>query len=307
MALTSSRAILAVLILTCSSFTVQARAVQARAVQARAAQPAFKTVKWGRLTLKLPGQIAPGQAFTLHFSGRGAPLIRVRFPLEGFETLSSTLETAGSIQRSFVLGRAQLEDRREIPLELISQYQILKLSIPLEVKKVDVQQLGFDQAEFLGINKNRSAEDFKLAKIYAVRSTQLWSEPFIAPARGRVTSPFGTPRQYTPGTPISYHTGIDYGSPRGTPIYAVNAGTVAFVGKYVVRGNITVLNHGLGVYTAYLHQSKVLVKVGQRVARGQKIGEVGTTGLSTAPHLHLEFRVRGVATNPLEWLGEEMP
>jgi len=281
-------------------------------VQAKPSETARKTVKWGRLTLTLPTRIVPGQAFSLRFSGRGAPAVRVRFPLEGFETLTSSLETvqsqsSQSVKRSFVLGHARLEDREQIPLELISQYEILKLSIPLEVKTQPVQQLGFNEAEFLGINKNRAAEDFKLAKIYAVRSPRAWTAPFAAPARGRVTSPFGTPRQYAPGTPISYHTGMDYGSPKGTPIYAVNDGEVAFVGRYVVRGNITVLDHGLGVYTAYLHQSRVVVKVGQKVARGQKIGEVGTTGLSTAPHLHLEFRVRGVAVSPLEWLGEEMP
>ncbi len=274
---------------------------------ARPSEAARKTVKWGRLTLSLPTRIVPGQAFSLRFSGRGAPAVRVRFPLEGFETLTSTLESSLNVNRSFVLGHARLEDRSPIPLELISQYEILKLNIPLEVKKQAVQQLGFGEAEFLGINKNRAAEDFKLAKIYGVRSPRAWTAPFAAPARGRVTSPFGTPRQYTPGTPISYHTGIDYGSPKGTPIYAVNDGEVAFVGKYTVRGNITVLNHGLGVYTAYLHQSKVLVRVGQKVARGQKMGEVGTTGLSTAPHLHLEFRLRGVAVSPLEWLGAEMP
>ena len=293
----SSALVFAVLIGVCSSAPAGAEP----------SEVARKTVQWGRLTLTLPATIAPGQAFSLRFSGRGAPLVRVRFPLEGFETLSSNLESAQDIKRSFLLGCARLEDRSAIPLELISQYEILKLSIPLEVKKQDVQQLGFGEAEFLGINKNRAAEDFKLAKIYAVRSPRAWTAPFAAPARGRVTSPFGTPRQYTPGTPISYHTGIDYGSPRGTPIYAVNDGEVVFVGQYVVRGNITVLDHGLGMYTAYLHQSKVLVKVGQKVARGQKIGEVGTTGLSTAPHLHLEFRLRGVAVSPLEWLGAEMP
>ena len=299
----SSALVFAALTLICSSAPAGAKP----------SETARRTVKWGRLTLSLPAQIAPGQAFSLRFSGRGAPLVRVRFPLEGFETLNSSLETTQgvktvqSVKRSFVLGHARLEDRGPIALELISQFEILKLSIPLEVRTQTVQQLGFGEAEFLDINKNRAFEDFKLAKIYAVRSPRAWTAPFAAAARGRVTSPFGTPRQYTPVTPISYHTGIDYGSPGGTPIYAVNNGEVAFVGKYVVRGNITVLNHGLGVYTAYLHQSKVLVRVGQKVARGQKIGEVGTTGLSTAPHLHLEFRLRGVAVSPLEWTGAETP
>ena len=291
------------LILLCSSLNVHAQALES----SPKLESSRKIVKWGRLELSLPRQISPGQAFSLRFSGRGASRVRVRFPLEGFETLGSTFESPESVKKSFVLGRARLEDQKNIPLELISQYEILKLSLPLEVEKKEVQQLEFEKTEFLSINKNRSAEDFKLGKIYGLSGSRAWTEPFAAPARGRITSPYGTPRQYTPGTPISYHSGIDYGSPSGTPIYAVNAGQVAFVGNYAVRGNITVLNHGLGLYTAYLHQSKILVKVGQKVARGQKIGEIGSTGLSTAPHLHLEFRLRGVAVSPLEWLGRVMP
>ncbi|MDO4246330.1 MAG: M23 family metallopeptidase, partial [Deinococcus sp.] len=88
---------------------------------------------------------------------------------------------------------------------------------------------------------------------------------------------------------------------------AVNDGTVVMAGKYPVRGGLVVIDHGAGVVSLYFHQSKVIVKAGQKVTRGQKVGEVGTTGLSAGPHLHLEIRVRGEATSPAGWMGRLWP
>jgi murein DD-endopeptidase MepM/ murein hydrolase activator NlpD len=68
-----------------------------------------------------------------------------------------------------------------------------------------------------------------------------------------------------------------------------------------------VIDHGASVYSIYMHQSKIVAKVGETVSRGQQIGEVGTTGLSTGPHLHWEIRVNQVATNPLTWVGKLLP
>jgi murein DD-endopeptidase MepM/ murein hydrolase activator NlpD len=68
-----------------------------------------------------------------------------------------------------------------------------------------------------------------------------------------------------------------------------------------VRGNAVVLDHGRGVFTGYWHLQKLEVKAGDRVVAGQMLGEVGSTGLSTGPHLHWEMRVRGVAVDPLQW------
>ena len=93
----------------------------------------------------------------------------------------------------------------------------------------------------------------------------------------------------------------------GNPIYAAAAGVVVFTGPLTVRGNATMIDHGWGVYTAYLHQSEILVKVGEHVEQGQFIGRVGNTGRVEGPHLHFEVIVGGVQVEPLQWLDQEFP
>jgi hypothetical protein len=135
----------------------------------------------------------------------------------------------------------------------------------------------------------------------------LWSEAFMQPIEGRFTSSFGSPRRYVAGGNVSYHYGADIAAPQGTPIYATNAGRVLVADFYPIKGGLVVIDHGASVYSIYMHQSKIVSKVGETVSRGQQIGEVGTTGLSTGPHLHWEIRVNQVATNPLTWVGKLLP
>jgi murein DD-endopeptidase MepM/ murein hydrolase activator NlpD len=80
-----------------------------------------------------------------------------------------------------------------------------------------------------------------------------------------------------------------------------------FAGPLTVRGNATVIDHGQGVYTGYLHQSEILVSVGEMVEPGQIIGKVGGTGRVTGPHLHWEVWVGGVQVEPMDWLEQEFP
>jgi len=98
------------------------------------------------------------------------------------------------------------------------------------------------------------------------------------------------------------HEGIDLGAAYGTPIAAAAAGTVIYAGWLGGYGNLTVIDHGGGLSTAYGHQSHIGVAVGQQVAQGEIIGNVGSTGHSTGPHLHFEVRVNGQAVDPLGYL-----
>lgn len=98
------------------------------------------------------------------------------------------------------------------------------------------------------------------------------------------------------------HNGIDIGTPTGAPIVASNPGTIitaSYVGSY---GNVVMIDHGGGVVTNYAHGSKILVKVGQVVERGEIIMEAGSTGLSTGPHLHFEIKINGTFVNPLPYV-----
>lgn len=134
-----------------------------------------------------------------------------------------------------------------------------------------------------------------------------WQQPFMLPIEGRGTSGFARSRRYAPGGPVSFHMGEDIAAPTGTPIYATNDGVVVLVGQYPIKGGLTVIDHGGGVTSRYYHQSRMHVTEGQAVRRGDLIGEVGSTGLSTGPHLHWEMRVHGRASNPLAWVNRKRP
>ena len=121
------------------------------------------------------------------------------------------------------------------------------------------------------------------------------------------SSRFGNRRSYN-GSPYQFfHTGLDVVGKPGTEIYAPAPGEVVFAGPLTVRGNATVINHGWGVYSAYMHQSEILVEVGDQVEAGQLIGLVGGTGRLDGPHLHWEIWVGGVQVDPLDWLKQAYP
>lgn len=121
------------------------------------------------------------------------------------------------------------------------------------------------------------------------------------------TSRFGNRRSYNGGPYNAFHTGLDIGGTTGTDIFAPAPGVVVFAGPLTVRGNATMIDHGWGVYTGYMHQSEIFVKVGERVEPGQLIGKVGATGRADGPHLHWEVWVGGVQVDPLEWLRQAYP
>ena len=116
-----------------------------------------------------------------------------------------------------------------------------------------------------------------------------------------ITSGFGGRVAPTAGATTG-HDGIDYGAGYGAAVYAADSGTVITAQYNSARGNYIVINHGNGMQTWYQHLSSMNVTVGQTVARGQVIGNVGTTGISTGPHLHFEVHVNGVPVNPLNYL-----
>lgn len=126
-----------------------------------------------------------------------------------------------------------------------------------------------------------------------------WLKPVIG---GRITSSFGGRTSPTAGA-SSYHKGIDIGVSYGTPIIAPASGTVTFVGQQSGYGNCINIEHGGGVMSVYGHLSRMVCMTNQQVSAGTTIGYVGSTGISTGPHLHFEVRENGHPVNPLKYIG----
>jgi murein DD-endopeptidase MepM/ murein hydrolase activator NlpD len=141
----------------------------------------------------------------------------------------------------------------------------------------------------------------RLAVVYAQRSSRkLWDDVFGYPVDSlTITSMYGAIRQYDTGP--GRHAGVDLDGETGDPVYAVADGQVVLSEALQVRGGTVILDHGLGLYTVYCHLSDLAVQEGDAVTKGQLIGSLGSTGLSTGAHLHWETRVGGVAVDPFEW------
>jgi murein DD-endopeptidase MepM/ murein hydrolase activator NlpD len=153
-----------------------------------------------------------------------------------------------------------------------------------------------------------NAEREKLYKVLnVVTPTRYWNGLFKLPGVGIFSSVFGSRRTYVGGVFTNYHEGADINASGGSAVYAPADGVVALAEPLTVRGNAVLIDHGWGIYSGLYHMSKIEVKVGQFVRQGQVIGRVGTTGLSTGPHLHWDVRVRGLNVDPLQWTRRIFP
>lgn len=129
-----------------------------------------------------------------------------------------------------------------------------------------------------------------------------WQEPLRLPIPGCETSLFGVGR-FINGKPTGeYHAGVDQRGVAGTPIHPVASGIVRLATQYSLRGGTVAVDHGQGLTSIYLHMSKILAKPGDHVTSADAVGLVGSTGRSTAPHLHWSLYVHGEAVNPNQWV-----
>ncbi len=168
--------------------------------------------------------------------------------------------------------------------------------------------IGRLNRQFLDIER-RSAEQergFKdLVTAFRERRVLLAHTPSVLPAKGWLTSGFGHRESIFTGK-REFHAGVDIVARVGTPIIAPADGVVIKSGREGGYGNIIEIRHMQGIVTRFAHNHKNLVGIGQSVRRGDVIGQVGSTGRSTGPHLHYEVRLNGVAVNPMLYIVEEV-
>lgn len=191
--------------------------------------------------------------------------------------------------------RAQLPRRAD---------QLLQLAVApatWDIQHVNVSRTaGVPSAEFM---RRRGPERERIAAARAAMtpgSSQGWRQSFIWPVRARISGRFGSQRVYR-GEPGSYHSGLDLAAPPGTTYVAPADGVVILIADepFTLEGRLIMIDHGMGLNSAFLHSDRALVKVGDMVRQGQPIGTVGATGRATGPHLHWGLTWNGARVDPL--------
>jgi murein DD-endopeptidase MepM/ murein hydrolase activator NlpD len=188
--------------------------------------------------------------------------------------------------------------------------QQARLEVTREDKSKSLRELRNKQGEIQSMIAQLEADERRIySQIRAAEERRRAARPpgtpdvaftgrFMKPANGPVTSGYGM-RMHPILRTNRLHAGIDIGARTGSPIYAAADGEVILSEYTRGYGNTVVIDHGGGVTTLYAHASRLNVRVGQKVKRGQVIAAVGSTGLSTGPHLHFEVRVNGSPVNPI--------
>jgi murein DD-endopeptidase MepM/ murein hydrolase activator NlpD len=176
------------------------------------------------------------------------------------------------------------------------KYPTIELKVSKQFTEPNTEQQG----------EIKQAQDVKKEAFSKITPGREWSGPFAAPVNAPSSDIFGTRRVFN-GVTKSVHQGLDYRVGPGTPVMAVNSGTVLLARSLYFEGNCVVIDHGQGLLSLYLHLSELKVKEGDHVERGTEIGLSGATGRATGPHLHLAVRWQGVYLDPAVLLRLALP
>ena len=175
--------------------------------------------------------------------------------------------------------------------------------IDLPVEKREIKTVYLRQKDEAMRQKEPAVEEQQSLFLSAVATQTLerrWEAPFIQPLDSPVTTPFAL---YRKGKLYSYyHKGIDIAAPRGTPVKSANSGSVVLSETgFNIYGSLIVIDHGQGILSSYLHLEKIFKKNGDTVEKGEIIGEVGSSGWATGPHLHMGLHIQGTSVDPIAW------
>ena len=239
------------------------------------------------LPITIPdGEMTP----TVEFKNKNVPVFQIG-PGSTYGALIGIDLDEKPSRYDLVIGATGTPDKREVEV-VPADFGVQELTLP-------------DDQVFLDAPTLKRVEKEKVEMLDAMKPVnpkKLWEGAFIYPVNGKSSGRFGF-RRIINGEPRSPHSGEDFSVPEGTPVKATNSGRVVLVGNYFFTGNSIFIDHGLGCYSMYFHLSKVGVKKGQKVKKGEIIGKVGATGRATGPHLHWGVRLNGARVNPISMVG----
>ncbi|MGZ8311828.1 MAG: M23 family metallopeptidase [Allosphingosinicella sp.] len=227
--------------------------------------------------------IAPAGTIALELDGRPVP-----FAADGRFLLGFDRDAPASARLVTRLG-----DGRE-----------LVRALAVAPREWRIERLGIARPSGGPTPEFQRIRDAELARIVAARAagspSEGWRQDFIWPARGQLSGRFGSQRIYRGGVPAAFHSGADVAAGAGARVVAPADGivTLAPPPAFSLEGNLVILDHGMGLNSAFLHLASVTVRPGQAVRQGESIGTVGATGRATGPHLHWSLVWNGARIDP---------
>lgn len=262
--------------------------------------------------IEAPERAWKGEPFVVTVSS-SKPMLSAMATWLDREVPAMIIKEGGVHKALFLLGTDVKRSYRQIePLAVhaVVDGEQMAHSKPIEIyeKNFPVQKLSVDPnmvvppKEFLP----RIREEGRVVgeALSTLTVERLWSLPMQRPVKGRISSIYGLRRVFN-GQPRTPHRGLDISAPTGEPVRSVDNGRVILIGDHYYAGQSVYLDHGQGVISAYFHLSKIVVRTGQVVPKGEFIGHVGSTGRVTGPHLHFGLYVLGQAVDPEPLLLEE--
>ena len=173
-------------------------------------------------------------------------------------------------------------------------------SVTVQSKEFETIQLTLPEGKVTlsPEDQKRAADEAELLNlIWQVNNDKKWDGSFSKPLSTEISTEFGVKRIMNKKK-TSVHRGMDFRGNEGTPVMSLNAGTVVLNKDLFYGGNTLIIDHGMGLYSVYMHMSAFRAAKGDKVAKGQTVGLVGMSGRATGPHLHLSVKLNGVSVNP---------
>ena len=190
--------------------------------------------------------------------------------------------------------KVEIKDLEERSFERVFQVQVNAGEFEVQKLTVAPEMVDFTEETY----QRYLAERKELKRVFnQVRPVRVWRHAFVQPVEGPITSAFGLRRVFNDKARAP-HSGVDIGAAEGTAVGACNDGIVVFAQELYLEGNTVIIDHGFGLYSIYMHLSKIQASEGDTVHVGEVIGLVGATGRVTGPHLHWGIKLLGAKVDP---------
>ncbi len=242
-----------------------------------------------------PEEVAPGDLFVVEIPAKGNESAEIEFlkktyalyPVPSNKLAALIPVDINTNPRNYTVTCNCGKEKQTATLT-VKEHEFKTIKLTLPKGKVSLSPENQKRANKEAVIQNN---------IWSQNSSKVWAGNFIAPLNTEISTLFGVKRIMNEKK-TSVHRGMDFRGKTGTPVKAINMGTAVLSKDLFFGGNTLIVDHGMGLFSVYMHLSKINVSNGEKVLKGDVVGLVGMSGRATGPHLHLSVKLKGVSINP---------